>query len=291
MPRGKTQRTRDLLEACYTILQEIQPASVRAVCYQLFIRQHLRSMAKNETNRVSSQLVYARETGIIPWAWIVDETRHAEDHGGWDDPEQLLRAAVASYRRDRWGLQPVRVEVWSEKGTVRGTLQPVLHDLGLVFRVMHGYASATAVHEVVLKAQDDPRPLIVLYVGDWDPSGLHMSAVDLPKRLGDYGAPLPITRLAITEAEARATGLPSFDARTKQTDARYRWFVERHGTTCWEVDAMSPVTLRETVQFAVEQCIDWDAWQRCAQTEQAERRSLQQVFGTWKAVKSGQATE
>ena len=59
MPRGKTQRSLDLIDAAYAILEEIQPATVRAVCYQLFIRQLIPSMAKTCTNRVSAQLVYA----------------------------------------------------------------------------------------------------------------------------------------------------------------------------------------------------------------------------------------
>jgi hypothetical protein len=47
-----------------------------------------------------------------------------------------------SYRRDRWAQQPRRLEVWSEKGTVRGMLAPVLDKYGVTFRVMHGYSSA-----------------------------------------------------------------------------------------------------------------------------------------------------
>ena len=44
--------------------------------------------------------------------------------------------------------QPVRVEVWSEKGTVRGVLAPILDEYGVGFRVMHGFSSATTVHDI-----------------------------------------------------------------------------------------------------------------------------------------------
>lgn len=83
MPKGKTQRNMDLIEAARDILEAIHPASVRAVCYQLFIRKLLPSMAKTCTNRVSTQLVDARKAGIIPWSWIVDETRDIERPGTW----------------------------------------------------------------------------------------------------------------------------------------------------------------------------------------------------------------
>jgi hypothetical protein len=35
MPRGKTQASLNFIDACYRILTEIHPASVRATAYQL----------------------------------------------------------------------------------------------------------------------------------------------------------------------------------------------------------------------------------------------------------------
>ncbi len=43
---------------------------------------------------------------------------------------------------------------------------------------MHGFSGATTIHDVA--EDDDGRDLIVLYVGDYDPSGLYMSEHDLP---------------------------------------------------------------------------------------------------------------
>ena len=185
--RGKSQKNLDLIAAAKAILREIQPASVRAVCYQLFNRGLLPDMSINSTKNVSVQLTWAREQeqGVIPWAWIVDETRGAEGHVGWDDPEAFAEAATAQYRRDRWLDQDVRVEGWSEKATVRGTIMPVLKRYGVQFRVMHGFGSATEVHRVAQQAAGMEVPLIALYVGDYDPSGLYMSEVDLPARLAE----------------------------------------------------------------------------------------------------------
>jgi hypothetical protein len=56
----------------------------------------------------------------------------------WSNPEQYASAVARSYRRDFWDQQPHRVEVWSEKGTIRGVLQPVLDRYAVGFRVMHG---------------------------------------------------------------------------------------------------------------------------------------------------------
>src|SRR5947208_1665822 len=111
MPRGKAQKTLNLIDACAEILREIQPATVRAVCYRLFTLGLIESMAKTNTNRVSTALVYAREEGFIPWEWIVDETREAERVSQWTDLEDFGRAVQQSYRRDRWSQQSRRVEV------------------------------------------------------------------------------------------------------------------------------------------------------------------------------------
>jgi hypothetical protein len=101
---------------------------------------------------------------------------------------EATELCIDEYRRNEWALQPEYVEVWSEKGTVRGTLAPVLDQYGVTFRVMHGYASATVVNEIAeLSRKLKGKPYIALYVGDHDPSGRHMSDVDLPGRLAEYG--------------------------------------------------------------------------------------------------------
>ena len=44
----------------------------------------------------------------------------------------------------------------------------------------------------------DPRPLTLLYVGDPDPSGRHMSDADIPGRLERYLGDANLVRLAVT---------------------------------------------------------------------------------------------
>ncbi|MDE2457059.1 MAG: hypothetical protein KGL43_26000 [Burkholderiales bacterium] len=280
--RGKAQRTMDLIAAAIEILREKQPASVRAVCYQLFIAGRIASMAKNETNAVSRHLVWAREQGMLPWEWLVDETREAETIASWSDPESIIKQAVKQYRKDYWESQPNRVEVWSEKGTVRGTLGPVLQKYGVTFRVMHGYGSATALHDIAEESTDSDKPFFALYVGDWDPSGLHMSEVDLPGRIERYEGEIDITRIALEKGDLDP--LPHFDLEDKVKDPRYRWFAERYGSRCWELDAMSPVDLRNRVESVILGLLDKDAWDHAVKIEAAERESMRTVLTTWKSI-------
>jgi hypothetical protein len=132
----------------YEIAATTQPITGRGVGYKLFSKGLIPSMERNEMQRVYRLLKLAREEGTIPWEWIVDETRELERVSSWKDPAQFIRTARRSYRRDFWRDQPDRVEVWSEKGTVRGVLAPVLDEYGVGFRVMHGFSSATTVKDI-----------------------------------------------------------------------------------------------------------------------------------------------
>lgn len=68
--RGKGKETLALVDAIKKILEEIQPASVRAACYRLFVRKLIDDMSKGSVDKVGKQLVYAREEGIVPWEWV-----------------------------------------------------------------------------------------------------------------------------------------------------------------------------------------------------------------------------
>ena len=295
MGRGPAQRTRALLVACQDILAEIQPASVRAVCYRLFTRGLISAMTKNETNKISRLLTQARENGWIAWEWIVDETRGMEQAAQWRDPRQFMDVVKRSYRKDHWALQPTHVEVWSEKGTIRGTVQPVLDEFGIGFRVMHGYGSATALNEIADAACTSDKPWVALYVGDFDPSGLHMSAVDLPGRLAAYGARnLDIRRVALTEADVQGGTLPPFPLESKRADPRHNWYRDTFGHLargqCWELDALSPVILRDRLEQAIVDELDLVQWDRSMLAETAEQDSLTTYFAGWKSI-SGPASE
>ena len=264
---------------CLEILREIQPASVRAVCYRLFTMGLIPDMSKGSTSQVSRNLVWARETGQVPWGWLVDETREAERISTWNNPDQIIDAAVRGYRRDYWQDQPCRIECWSEKGTVRGTLAPVLSEFGVTFRVMHGFASATAVNDIAEMSNESDKPLVALYVGDFDPSGRYMSDIDLPRRLERYGGKVHITRVALTTEDT--PGLPHFAVESKSADARFAWYVGEFGRRCWELDAMSPPLRRQRVRDAILAHVDGDFWNHAITVENTEVASMREFHAAW----------
>jgi len=279
--RGKARKTIELIEAARRILEVEQPTTVRAVCYRLFVASVIDSMSKNNTSMVSRHLVTARDDGTIPWEWIVDESREAERIASWDDPDDIIEQAVGQYRKDYWREQPEWIEVWSEKGTVRGALAPVLNEYGLTFRVMHGFSSATTINAVASATRGSHKPLTILYIGDYDPSGLYMSEVDIPSRLDRYSAQATIHRIALTDADVHAGELPSFEAATKTGDPRHKWFTRHYGRRCWELDAMPAPDLRQRVQEEVLVRLDYGRWKHAKEVEAAEIESMQSVMESW----------
>src|SRR3712207_8050834 len=69
-------------------------------------------------------------------------------------------------RPPRSTLFPYTTLFRSEKGTVRGTLKPVLSSYGVPFLSVAGFASATVVYDLAADSLGDDRPLTILYVGE-----------------------------------------------------------------------------------------------------------------------------
>ena len=277
--RGMAQKSLDLIEHCRSILAEIQPTTVRGVAYQLFTRGLIENMGRKCVANVSRMIVIAREKGIIPWEWIVDDTRNEMYFPKWNGLEDFGEHVVSQYRSNFWQHQDSWIKVFSEKGTIVGIVQPVLGEFAVNYKILHGFGSATSLHDVAAESLTGERYLEILYIGDFDPSGMHMSEVDLPDRIKRYGGAVAITRIALTRADC--DGLPSFDVETKSRDPRHAWFKRNHGNRCWELDAMNPNDLRERLRNEIVQRIDVDAWNHCQAVEDVERESLNRFVQAW----------
>lgn len=280
--RGKSKSTMVIEAAIHEIVEERAPITVRGVAYALFTMSLIDSMEKNETAKVSRVMTGMRERDELDWTLIVDDSRQIARISAWNNPDAIIRTAVRQYRRDYWQDQPTLVEVWSEKSTVQGVLAPVLDEFGVTFRVMKGFGSFTAVRQ----AAEDSKPFefekdtIALYIGDFDPSGMYMSVVDLPRRLSRYGSCWYFQRIAVLPEDT--SDLPSFDAATKRGDVRYQWYVDRYGRQCWELDAMNPNDLRERVREQIETRLNLPAWEKAKSIEAAEIESMQDFYKTWR---------
>ena len=148
-------------------------------------------------------------------------------------------------------MQPVRIEVWSEKGTVRGTLSPILDRYAVTFRVMHGHGSALPCMTWIVPRVRQALDRAVRR--HRDPSGMHMSEIDLPQRIERYGGNIEIVRAAIDKVDTRAGR--AYRASWRRTSA---WTRAMHGTSRtmgtnvgnWthEADSVAPTRRRRDPQ-------------------------------------------
>lgn len=282
--RGKSGSTLILERGIHEIVHERSPITVRGVAYALFVRNLIPSMESNETHKVSRIMTEMRESGALDWHLIVDDSRPVDRANRWDNPDEIIASTVNQYRRDYWQDQATLVEVWSEKSTVQGVLQPVLDEFGVTFRVIRGFGSFTSLRSAAADSIciDQRKEAVVLYLGDHDPSGLYMSEVDIPKRLERYGSRWTFLRIAVLPDDT--ANLPSFNAATKKKDTRFKWYVSRYGLKCWELDAIDPNDLRSRVQEQIETRLNLLKWEHAKAIEAAEMESMREFHATWKEM-------
>ena len=122
--RGMAKASIELIEAMAEIAEVAEPITGRRRRLQVV---HLRP------DPVHVHARYAE--GLSPAADSRAKTGRSRGNGlstrpanwripSWKDPAAFVRDVRRSYRRDFWSDQPDRVEVWSEKGTIRGVLAP-----------------------------------------------------------------------------------------------------------------------------------------------------------------------
>jgi hypothetical protein len=109
------QKSIDLMEHSRRILATVQPTSSRGVAYQLFIRGLIENMGNPCVRKVEHLLVLAREKWIIPWEWIIDDTRQEEGVSTWNGIGEFSRQCARQYRDDFWKHQASWLKVFTEK--------------------------------------------------------------------------------------------------------------------------------------------------------------------------------
>lgn len=258
--------------------------SLRQVYYQLVARQVIEN-CENSYKELSRLLVEARRAGVIPYAWIEDRTRRAHVRGhGFSDPseyvEMLKASAAVGYRRDVWEGQSEYVEVWVEKDALSGLFLDALGPYGLTLNVGKGFSSASEMYLVAKRlraeAQRTGRTPIMLYFGDFDPSGEAM-VHDLRDRLReDFACTLDLSKKALTLEQVEQYNLPP--DLTKKTDTRARRHIERYGDIAVELDALPPDVLRQMITAAVESVLDLNALRELREQEEREREALRKAL-------------
>jgi hypothetical protein len=220
--KGRLQR------ACLELLREHQadgalPTSIRFLFYELTDRGVIpkvyryadgRAKARRPDQDISVAVNVLREAGLIPWSWIVDETRTLQSWRYAATVYKYVEEALPLARIDLWGGAPPPL-ILCESRSLAGVLRGIAGDYLCPIAATNGQAGGF-LHTEVAPLIADTESRRVLYLGDLDLSGGHIEA-NTRKVLAAY-APLDWARVAITRAQVEEHG---FEAKTKR-DHRYK---------------------------------------------------------------------
>lgn len=259
--------------------------TVRQLYYQLVARDFVPNTEKSY-KRITSIVNDAKLAGLMDWDAIEDRTREFIRRPRWTSPAELMRAAAESFHMDMWSTQPRRVFVIVEKEALAGVLSRACSAYDVPLLAARGYPSGTVLREFTMTdldpAIDAKQRIVVLHLGDHDPSGIDMSR-DLKERFGMFlygydGARLEETqfiRIALTMDQIEEQEPPPNPAKT--TDARFESYRARYGTESWELDALKPEYLDNLVREHISKNINMQKWRaRKAEIDDA-RKSLSKI--------------
>src|SRR5690606_20017432 len=113
----------------------------------------------------------------VDWSAIEDRLRKPYTPPSFDSPKEILEAARAQYQLPRMAGQKNYLEVWVEKDALSGVLKRVTSKYHIPILVNRGYSSASSMFDSYERFADpikEGRNCFILYLGDFDPSGVDM---------------------------------------------------------------------------------------------------------------------
>lgn len=298
--RGIARRTKELIQFCRLLLEELHPMTLRQLHYTVFSRQEIdyTNTAKDyrRLSRVTTDARRAYRTwelaglteesdppeSSIPGSWIVDETREAEVPNVWENALGYIDSVRRDYRRDNWQGQDTYCELWSEKATVLSSIRPVAEQWGITVRTIHGFSSTGMESATGNLFEGIEKNITVFYLGDHDPSGRCIED-DIHRRVEtSSGKQFDMVRLAIHPQDISLYNLPP--QMVKDADTRARSFRQKYGTdaSTIELDALPVDKLRGRIESAVQGLLHIDTWNRQVAIQEVEFKCIAKVADTMK---------
>ncbi len=271
-PQAKTLALRDRVLEVLTMAARW---TLRQLFYQCTVHGVLEK-TEQAYKRLSDHLVQMRLDGTVPFERIVDGHRMRRNTAGWASPIEAMEALIEQYTYDRWEDQSALVEIWCEKDALSGIILPICEEYGVTYVACKGFASISLAHETAKLFARRAKPTHVYYFGDFDPSGMHIDR-SLTERLRQFGAAVKVERMALLPHQVERYQLPT--RPTKKSDSRAAGFIREFGDAAIELDALPPAALEQLVRRAIEQHIDWDAWQRGELADELQRQTLSTALG------------
>ena len=268
-------------------LLEVAAAARPATCRQIFYRMvSVGAIEKTEAgyqNVVIRLLGELRRDGALPYEWIADSTRWMRKPTTYSGLDHALMRSARSYRRALWDTAGGYVEVWCEKEALAGVIVDVTDHWDVPLLVTRGYPSLSYLHAAAETIAAQERPCYLYHLGDLDPSGTDIDrCIESGIRELAPAAEIHFERIAVLHHQVEEFSL--LTRPTKRSDTRAANYEHDYSV---EVDAIDPTDLRELVEGAILQHLDWAELGRLRVIEAEERRTLATIAANFSANEPG----
>lgn len=265
----------DRIELCNKIIEDYQGQglrlTLRQLYYQLVTRNAIPNIERSYKN-LSTLVSDARLAGLMDWNAIEDRVRQPRKPSEFSDLKDLIEAAIYTYRLPRWEGQEYYAELWVEKDALAGVLSPLASEFHVTLMVNRGYSSQSAMFESAERFNRAGRTPILFYLGDHDPSGEDMVR-DIQDRLVMFGvSDIEVQKLALTMKQVQEYNPPPNPA--KVSDPRAAAYIQKHGDSSWEVDALPPEVLTKIIRAAFEGIVDTKKMDAIKKKEVSDKATL-----------------
>lgn len=224
--------------------------------------------------RLSGMTAAARRDNAFPA--LLDRTSRIERYQSFDGPADAIRYMRNMYRRDRTQGQEWSIYIGVEKSGLSAQLDAWFSDpLGIPHVALGGFASQTLCDQVRRDIERQGRPAVLIYAGDFDPSGMAISE-DFISRVGifDRQHRVALTPEQITQHNLIENPDPEGAAKVRR-DPRAAAFVHQYGQLVqYEVDALPPEALRNMYRTAINEYWDDATYQAVMGREVEDREAL-----------------
>lgn len=256
--------------------------TLRQLYYQ-FVARAVIENTQQSYKRLGSVINDARLAGRLDWDAIEDRTRNLEALGTWDHPRDLISACAEQFRLDLWEDQETRIEVWIEKEALVGVIEPICEQFRVPYFACRGYTSqseAWAAGQRFERYNGVGQAVVVLHLGDHDPSGIDMTR-DNAERLAMFSGDgdVNVKRLALNMLQVQQYAPPPNPA--KITDSRAEGYIKRFGRESWELDALEPRVIAALIRANIEPYIDTHIWAESKAKEENARQKIKRLARNW----------
>lgn len=271
-----------LVENSLNIISNYEPGelTLRGLHYQLVglgMINHLRLY-----KRAVSAMIDARRKGIVEYDTFSDYEREmiGETQSKETDVDFSIEVAKEEIKnwmefffKNRWENQTYYIEVFIEKKALIGQFKKTCSRNRIALGACKGYPSLTFLNDTAnrfKKAGKEGKELVILYFGDYDPSGEDIPRSIQENLLNDFEVDVKVDRIALMEEQVIEWELPP--APTKQGDSRSG---EWNGLGQVELDAVKPEKLKELTQEAIDKYFDKDLFKQLKEQEKEETKKYQ----------------